>query len=53
MCIEYERTPVETHTYLSLCLRPLNASLFVGVGAGVGVGVGVGVISIVRSHKKH
>ena len=31
MCIEYERTPVETDTFLSLCLRPLNASLFVGV----------------------
>ena len=44
MCIEYDRTPTEpADTYLSLCLRPWNASLFVKVGAGVGVGVGVGV----------
>ena len=40
MCIEYDKTPTEpADTYLSLCLRPLNASLFVRVGVGVGVGV--------------
>ena len=43
MCIEYNRTPIETDTYLSLCLRPLNASLFMGAGLGVGMGLGVGV----------
>ena len=31
MCIEIGRTAIETDTYLSLCLRPLNASSFVGV----------------------
>ena len=37
MCVEFDRTPVEADTYLSLCLHPLNASSFVGVGKGVGV----------------
>ena len=32
MCIEYDRTSVETDTYLLVCLHPLNASSFVGVG---------------------
>ena len=32
MCTEYDRIPVKTDTYLSLCLRLLHASLFVGVG---------------------
>ena len=29
MCIEYDRTPIDTDTYLSLCLRPLNAFYFI------------------------
>ena len=28
MCIEYDRTSIETYTYLSLCLCPLN-TLFI------------------------
>ena len=38
MCIEYDRTPIRTYIYLSLCLSPLNAFFFVreeGVGVGV------------------
>ena len=39
MCIEYNRTLVETDTYLLLCVLPLNASSFVGVEVGVDIGV--------------
>ena len=56
MCIEYDRTPIDTDMYLSLCLRPLNVFFIcwsrsrstVEVGRGVRVGVGVGVTSIVE-----
>ena len=60
MCIEYNRTSVESYTYVPLHLRLLDACFIcwamspsvgwctvgVGVGVGIGVGVGVGVSSI-------
>ena len=49
MCIEYDRTPIDTNIYLSVCLHPLNAIFFCSLRRSSidrGVGVGVKAISL-------